>query len=414
MKNNIKEIENTHLAVSNSISLPQYEYDIASILKTTIISGAAAIPVVGSVFSYLIDIFWPSEKSNLWEQILSKVEEMIESANLKTIQGILLGDINEIKVKIFNANKIIDENPGSSEAHDSFIRLAEYLEGKDQKFRSFDDKTNYQILPMYSLTLILQFVFWKRGLEERKDISLTDIEYNEIKRFLEETITSATSYINGMYEREYKNAINSASADSIANDILSVRGHCLLHGVETLEILEHLQNNPINSSFTPKTISYSTLFDRATSKSKILALTPDNKMTQPLKPDWIGNTYNKIRAIKGYVQRIGGAPRVGGLEINFIDGQSYQLGTRTGENLTSELGDAFIVSIEVWGYGAVDKIIFTYSDGKTFTFGETPTSNYRKFSVDGHCISGIFMASDESSLAGQAAGIMVSYQLLPH
>ncbi|MDE9567398.1 toxin PirB, partial [Xenorhabdus bovienii] len=82
------------------------------------------------------------------------------------------------------------------------------------------------------------------------------------------------------------NAVNTSTATTITNNLLSVRGYCLLHGLECLEVLDHIQNNNLDQSFYPKTISYSTVFDRSTNKTRLQALTEDEQMEEPLKPSF--------------------------------------------------------------------------------------------------------------------------------
>lgn len=391
--------------------LPGYEYDIASMIKTTILQGISYIPGVGSAFSFLLGLFWPEKQSNLWEEILAKVEQMIEEANLKTIKGVLQGTIDELQRKITHVTSLIDKNPGASEAHDAYMFLARYLIGLEKRFKSFDDKTNFQILPLYAMTLALQSIFWRMGQEKRAEVSLSDIEFNEVYNLNKQLLGEAKDYIAAVYQAEYKRVVNTATAATIVQDLMPVRGHALLHGVEVLEVLEHKFTTSIESPLTPRTISYSGLFGRSTAKLTTLALVSDEKMPEPLKPAWLGNEYNGIKKITGHIQRIGGAPRVGGVTILYANGSTYTMGTRNAESVSYELGGTVIRSIEVWGNQAIDKIVFTFDSGSTFSFGETPSGNYRKYALPGHCISGFFIASDAPSLAGQAAGLLVSYNL---
>ncbi|MBC8949662.1 MULTISPECIES: insecticidal delta-endotoxin Cry8Ea1 family protein [Xenorhabdus] len=408
----LPELTDVMLIVPYTTSTPDYEWDMSSIIKDAIIGGVGFIPGAGSAMSFLLGLFWPQQKDNTWEQILQKVEQMIENAVLQTIKGILNGDIQEIKGKMEHVQYMLETSPGSQESHDAYMFLARYLVSIDEKFKSFDNKTNYQILPMYTNTVMLQIPYWKMGIEKKNDIGLTDIEVNELKQLIDKLVDKAKSYIHTMYTNEYNDAINTSTASSVTNNLLSVRGYCLLHGLECIELIEHLQNNSLESGFYPKTISYSTVFDRQTNKMRIQALTEDDQMQEPFKPSLINGKYNKIQSLLGYVQRIGNAPRVGGIKITFANGSSYTLGTVTSETSSIELNDSVIERLEVWGNGAVDEALFTLSDGRQLRVGERYATKYRKYAVDGHYIAGLYLASDEPSLAGQAAGIAVSYHML--
>ncbi|KMJ44050.1 insecticidal delta-endotoxin Cry8Ea1 family protein [Xenorhabdus khoisanae] len=412
--------ENKTLPLSNEILMidtytvatPDYEWDMSSIIKDAIIGGIGFIPGAGPAMSFLLGLFWPQQKDNTWEQILQKVEQMIEDAALKTIKGILNGDIQEIKGKMEHVEYMLENSPGSQESRDAYMFLARYLVSVEEKFKSFDNKTNYQILPMYSNTLMLQAPYWKMGIEKKGDIGLTDIEVDELNQLINKLVVNANNYIRTMYTNQYDDAINTSTAESVTNNLFSVRGYCLLHGLECLEFIEHIQNDSLESGFYPKTISYSTVFDRPTNKTRIQALTEDDQTQEPLKPSLVNGKYNKIKSLTGYVQRIGNAPRVGGITIIFDNDSSHTLGTVTSETRSIELSGSVITSLEVWGNGAVDEALFRLSDGRQFSFGQRYAKKYRKFAVDGHYIAGLYLASDEPSLAGQTAGIVVSYHML--
>ncbi|PHM28989.1 insecticidal delta-endotoxin Cry8Ea1 family protein [Xenorhabdus budapestensis] len=395
-----------------AMSTPDYEWDMSSIIKDAVIGGIGFIPGPGPAISFLLGLFWPQQKDNTWEQILQKVEQMIENAVLQTIKGILNGEVQEIKGKMEHVESMLKNSPGSQESHDAYMFLARYLVSVDERFKSFDNRTNYQILPMYTNTIMLQIPYWKMGIEKKKDIGLTDIEVNELKELIDKLVGKAKNYIHTMYTNEYNDAINTSTAESVTNNLLSVRGYCLLHGLECIELIEHIQNNSLESGFYPKIISYSTVFDRPTNKMRIQALTEDDAMQEPFKPSLINGKYNKIQSLIGYVQRIGNAPRVGGIKITFTNGSSYILGTVTSETSSIELNDSVIESLEVWGNGAVDEALFKLSDGRLLRIGERYAKKYRKYAVDHHYIAGICLASDEPSLAGQAAGIAVSYHMM--
>ncbi|SFN65857.1 insecticidal delta-endotoxin Cry8Ea1 family protein [Xenorhabdus japonica] len=400
------------LMVPYTTSTPDYEWDMSSIVKDAIIGGIGFIPGAGQAMSFLLGLFWPQQKDNTWEQILQKVEQRIENATLKTIKGILNGALQEIKGKIENVKYMLETSPGSKESHEAYMFLARFLVSIDERFKSFDNKTNYQIMPMYTNTIMLQIPYWKMGVEKKNDIGLTDIEVNELKQLIDKLVGQAKDYINTMYTNEYKNTIDTSKPQDITNNLLSVRGYCLLHGLECIELIEHLKNNSFKSGFYPKTISYSTVFDHPTPEMKNQAIKEDDKMQEPFKPSLINGKYNKIKSLVGYVQRIGNAPRVGGIKITFANGSSYTLGKVTSETNSIELNDSVIEMLEVWGNGAVDEALFTLSDKRTLKIGQRYAKKYRKYAVDGHYIAGLYLANDEPSLAGQAAGIAVSYHML--
>ncbi|WP_406706757.1 insecticidal delta-endotoxin Cry8Ea1 family protein [Sodalis sp.] len=357
---------NTALDVANVVSpvmtrgkskvpLPQWEWDNACDIKYWMIKLAGFIPEVGAILSTILEVCWPSKKENVWQQILHEVENMIETSKLTIIQGVLRGFINEMEGKVTHVQFMLETHPGSREAHDAYMSLARYLIGMEEHFCSFDDRTNLQIMPMYTASLMLQVMYWSIGVHKSQEMGLTAWEVEEMQDIIDRLVDRSSAYCHALYDTEYDEIINTSDAYDITNDLLSVRGHCLMHGIEVLEIVEQIKARGSKENIILKTLSYSEVFDRVTPKTKLQALTEDDNMVAPLKPAWLGNNYAQIRSLVGYIVRIGGAPRVGGLGITFTDGNTYQLGTITREYRNLELNGSVITLIETWGSGAIDE-----------------------------------------------------------
>ncbi|MDC9594852.1 hypothetical protein [Xenorhabdus sp. IM139775] len=71
------------LMVPYAVSTPGYEWDASAIIKDAIIGGIGFIPGPGPAMSFLLGLFWPQQADNTWEQILQKVEQMIEDARAR-------------------------------------------------------------------------------------------------------------------------------------------------------------------------------------------------------------------------------------------------------------------------------------------------------------------------------------------
>lgn len=195
---------------SSKVPLPQWEWDNASDIKFWIISGVGFIPEVGPILSLLLEVCWPSKKENVWQQILHEVENMIETSKLAIIQGVLRGFINEMEGKIKHVNFLLETNPGSREAHDAYISLARYLIGMEEHFTSFDDKTNLQILPMYSAALMLQVMYWSIGINKSQAIGLSTLEVAEMQDIIDKLVDRASEYSHALYDKEYNEVLSNS------------------------------------------------------------------------------------------------------------------------------------------------------------------------------------------------------------
>ncbi|WP_024531413.1 insecticidal delta-endotoxin Cry8Ea1 family protein [Serratia fonticola] len=388
-------------------------YDVSGMLKSVLLQSLSLIPAAGGALSFLVGLFWPNKKSNLWEQALSQVQHMIEVSALKVITGILSGDIAYMQTRMQSVAYMMENFPNSPETKDSFNNLADDLDGFHNKFKSFDDTTNYNILPMYSITVTLQLVYWINGLEKYDQLGLSKIEVAKLERFINNTFGESKIYIDDMYDENLNNAYNNSYPNDVVNNVMSVQGHCRLHGIEYISIWTKIKDNrSLSKEFYIDTISYSTFFGRQTPKVISLALTDESEMYPPFKPNLINGRRNKIKKVTGFIIRIGGAPRVGGIKIVFEDDSSYDLGSITSETNTFELKDSVIKSVEAWGDGAIDQLTFNLSDNRVFSFGQMYSTNYMRFAVsEQHHIAGLFLANDGKGLAGQAANFGVSYQI---
>ncbi|CNE45835.1 delta endotoxin%2C N-terminal domain [Yersinia nurmii] len=411
--NNLTEYNNTASLIPYHVyatSAYEFDWDSSAILKQAIIKGISFIPYVGDYLSSIIDFFWKDQERDIWQEILSRVQQLIEENVLKAIQGILLGDIAELKGKIASVISALQDHPGTPEAKSLYMSVSVHLDSVQRKFTTFDHKTNYHILSMYSTTALMQIMYWTMGIERKDEIGLNNNEVGQLQRNIDQLVKHVEDYIQGIYDAELDIQYNDSSPNTVANNVMYAHGYCRVHGLEYTEIIQNVQKNGSNTEgLYLKTLCYSTFFGWPTSQARILALKDEINMPEPFKPSLVNSRINQIKSLKGYIQRIGGALRVGGFEIIFANGNRYQQGTVTGESSSIELNGSLINTLETWGNGAIDEAKFTLSDGRTFTVGQRYSTNYRKFALDGHYISGIFVSSDRKELAGQAANICVSY-----
>ncbi|AWK43973.1 hypothetical protein GPY51_18000 [Photorhabdus laumondii subsp. laumondii] len=390
-----------------------FEWDSSAILKQAVVKGLSYVPHVGKYLSYIVGFFWKDKEKDIWQEVVGKVQQLVEDSILKAVKGILSGNINELKEKMNEVIRSLEKNLGTQEARDDYMHLARSMVGKEASLIFHENKTNFHILPMYSTLALMQIMYWTVGIERRKEIGLSDIEVENLRSYIKKLVSDAEHHVNRVYKLELDSVVSDSDVNRVADNIMYVHGYCQIHGLEYMDIIKNIQSRGNNiTGFYPRTISYSTFFGSPTSDARILALRPEKDMPEPFKPKFLNERFNKIASVKGYIVRIGGAKRVGGLEITFENGSKYQQGQATNEHEIVNLKGNLIKTLEVWGNGAIDEAKFTLTNGDVLTIGQRNSSNYRKFSLDGHYICGVFIANDRSGLAGQAANIAVSYHQL--
>lgn len=402
----------------NSFSFPESEK-----IKKLFLFGAYKLPYVGVGLEALSISFFPDEK-DVWSEIKNNVQNLIDKNTLQLISGILSGDIRMYKEKIKLLSSEIN-NPQQINSSFHYMNIAEDLIGFEKKFmfdKNYPDykNTNYHLLPLYSTVVLMKTSYYTIGIKCAEKIGLTSNQVNKIKNYMTTCIKSndgANNYINEMLEERLNNAYTTSNKFNIYNKIMSVKGYISINGLEYTSIWNNLMDNPFSDKkINGSVISYSTLWGRATLNMNSQLL----QISEPLTPDLINGTRNKIISIGVYTWHINKAPRIGGIKIFFENGANYSLGGPTNKYDKFDLNGSVIKTLQVHGDGAIDRLIFYLSDKRVLSYGEdhdygirnNEPSYARKFEEDSHHISSLFLSNDANIfLSGQAANIAVTYQL---
>ncbi|XP_026817817.1 uncharacterized protein LOC113556839 [Rhopalosiphum maidis] len=380
------------------------------------------IPYIGSPLEGFSIAFWPDQEKDVWLEIKDKVKNVIDKNTLLTISGILSGDIRMYKERINQLSSEIKNPTNNASSH--YMNIAEDLIGFENKFmfdKNYADykNINYHLLPLYSTVISMKASYYTIGIKYSKKIGLTSNEVLKIKNYITNIIKSkdgANNYINNMLEDSLNNAYSTSNQFNIYNKIMSIKGHIGIHGLEYIPMWNNLIDNPFSDEkININIISYSILVGRVTLNINKQLL----NISQPLTPNLINGTRNAIVSIGVYIWRIHNAPRIGGINIFFKNGDNYSLGESTSEYKKFDLNGSVIKTLQVHGDGAIDRLVFYLSDKRILSYGEEkipkPSNrNYeKKFEEDSHHISSLFLSNDayNCGLAGQAANIAVSYQL---
>ncbi|HBO3117105.1 TPA: hypothetical protein L4R02_001353 [Pseudomonas aeruginosa] len=396
-----------------SSPIPLDGWDFLAVAKLAVVNGVKYIPVVGGVLSALTNAFWPSKKQNVWEQTLQEIKSYIESQNLKVIEGILNGEILTIQGKMEHVADLLEKYPNTKESYDAYVSLARYLDSNQRKFSSFDDETNYQLMPMYAAMILLQATYWRSGIDRRDEIGLTDIDVESLRKLIDDLIGESKSYVKRVYDQAVDRVYSEASPKDVTNYMYSVRGYSLLHGIETVEILECIRKYGVDEGFNIGVVSYSTVVGTVTNRVRTQALTPDSEMEQPLRPKVTPEGVDQISSITGYIgPRINSRPTIGGLLVKFESGNVYRMGESSGESYSIDLNGSKILTVEAWYQGLLEGVRFILDDGRELLIGMGQSGgNYRRFELEGHYVAGFYLDRDEGTYRGRAANFSVSYHI---
>ncbi|KAJ8962449.1 hypothetical protein NQ317_012215 [Molorchus minor] len=335
--------------------------------------GIKYVSYIGSGLPGLIKTFWPDNQPSIWDRISDKVEALLNSRGRS------------------------EEGKPREYLRANYVNIAQHVIDFENVF-VFDKQVpdyrtvNQYILPYYSLTVLMKVSFYVIGVRYRQRIGLTNGDIEKILYCARSTIygckanLGANKYIENMYLEE---------------------------GLEYICIWNHLVENLTYKGIYNDVVTYSTFFGRQTPKQIAWAI--PEEPNEPLSPSLVNGRRNEISRVDFFIWHINngkGPARIGGFKVSFKIGSSYILGTVCKDVVTVEFNDALLIKMEVFGTGAVDRLRLHFSDGRDINVGENGSNHNAVFELENHHIVGMFVASDNWSLSGQAANFSVAYKLI--
>lgn len=393
------------------------------LLKQVFVVGLKQVPHVGAGLSGLVNAFWPKGEPDVWDQIQDKIKALVDEKILQTISGILSGDVRYYKERITTLSEEIENGGAPEDLRSHYMNIAQDMVGFENKFRFTSDTPDYQninqyILPHFSAFVLMKVSFYVIGIRDAQTIGLSEDNVKNISAYANKTIhgdDGANNYISDLYKDRVDNAYSTSYAEDLYDTMMNVRTYIATQGLEYATLWNHMLEDPSGTNENPYSdvISYSTFYGRQTPNLIYEAAVTD--LVQPLTPKLIDGKRNEVASIDVYIWRIhrgAGPPKIGGQKIVFENGDTHVTGSETGEVRTIEFKGSTLNKLEVYGNGALDHLVFHFSDGRIESCGtlEGP-DHHAVFELKDHHIVSMFMSSDNYSLGGQAANISVAYQL---
>ncbi|KAJ8921438.1 hypothetical protein NQ315_003056 [Exocentrus adspersus] len=392
------------------------------LLRQLFVVGLKHIPYVGSGLSGLVEKFWPENQANVWEQIQDKVRALVDERILQTISGVLTGDLRYYQERLTALAEEMENGAAPENLQAHYMNIAQDLIGFEHKFRFTSDTPDYQninqyILPHFSAFVMMKMSYYVIGIRNAEKLGLSQDNINSIKTYAGKTIQGdkgAGNYINQLYEDRVDYAYSTWYAEDLYDNIMNVRTYISTQGLEYVKLWNYMLQNPFSAETKPynDVISYSTFYGRQTANLIYEATLP--RPTQPLTPKLLQGKRTKLASLDIYIWRFNKSSpaKIGGAKLRFENNDDYVVGNETNEIQTVEFNGSVLEKLEAYGWGAVDYLVFHFSDGRIETCGTQENhDSHIVFQLGGHHIVSVFMASDNYSLGGQAANIAVSYQL---
>ncbi|KAJ8955925.1 hypothetical protein NQ314_006824 [Rhamnusium bicolor] len=261
-------------------------------------------------------------------------------------------------------------------------------------------------------------MFYVICVQRQSKIGLTDKEIGDIKDYATRAIQGdegANKYITDMYKERLDSAYTTGYAEDLYDIMMNVRTYIGTQGLEYIPIWNHMLENPTENS-TPynDVISYSTLFGFQT-VGMIKEALPE-ELSQPLTPKLIDGKRNKLAHLDVYFWRRDeeSPTKIGGMKIVFENGDTYTIGTVSELVQEIDFDEALLIELEVYSDGAVDCLVFHFSDGRTITCGIEDSGNdfHLAFELEGHHIVSLYMDFEVVEFGDKISNVSVAYQLI--
>ncbi|WP_279051565.1 hypothetical protein [Cedecea davisae] len=161
--------------------------------------GASQIPVAGAVAATLLKIFWPVDKTDVWQSIASRVKSLVDDEIDSEQQAVLQNKTNEMQDKI-------DTYSGQLARHEydvalnTFNALITYFDAIEDNFKLVGHNFPQSFTPVFAAAINLKIAFYVDSYAAKDELGLSSNQVNDICNMLTSTVAKAKTYL---YDLEY-------------------------------------------------------------------------------------------------------------------------------------------------------------------------------------------------------------------
>lgn len=183
--------------------------DPLAVSGTILQFAASEIPVVGGVMSTLLGIFWPQDKTDVWQSIAARVKSLVDDEIDSEVQAILQNKTDEMKGKIDTYSGQLAKGEYDL-ALNTFNALITYFDAIEDNFKIDGHNFSQSFTPVFTAAINLKIAFYVDSYVAKDAMGLSSDQINDICTMLSSTVNKAKSYLSDLEEnvlnREY--AIN--------------------------------------------------------------------------------------------------------------------------------------------------------------------------------------------------------------
>lgn len=189
----------------------KYEIDYNNAALVIISTGLGQVPAVGFVLSALVEIFWPSSQQDVWAEIESKVEQLVDQKIsdmvYKQVEESLTGLHNNLNEYLWAVQNTQDKNLITQKfniAHGHFIQELPHFQSKGYELL---------LLPLFAQFANLHLSLLRDGVLYGADWGWSE----DIQRHQREQITQTIEQYTTYTDEIYMNALHDTKSKAPSN-----------------------------------------------------------------------------------------------------------------------------------------------------------------------------------------------------
>jgi len=161
--------------------------------------AASQIPVAGAVAATLLKIFWPVDKTDVWQSIASRVKSLVDDEIDSEQQAVLQNKTDEMKDKIDTYSGQLARHEYDV-ARNTFNALITYFDAIEDNFKLVGHNFPQSFTPVFTAAINLKIAFYVDSYAAKDALGLSSNQVNDICNMLSSTVTKAKSYLSDLEE----------------------------------------------------------------------------------------------------------------------------------------------------------------------------------------------------------------------
>lgn len=182
------------------LPVPSDIHNWSNTAMNLIASTLGMVPVVGALLSGLVNILWPSDQEDVWDQIKDQVQALVQQDLTQLVENLEAQTLNGLKGSIRDYQDAITTNDPSNISQNWTSAKLNFV----QQLPQFQTK-GYEValLPYYAQAINLYFALLRDGVSNGRDWGWTDADVAMATKEMNQAIQDACQWVDTTFGQEY-------------------------------------------------------------------------------------------------------------------------------------------------------------------------------------------------------------------